>query len=127
MLSDSFAAADVFLVPLLPGLEGYIVPSKLYGILAAGRPFIAATDPTCEAAALGARHECGLWARPENAEALASAILALRSNPALAAAMGHRARQLAMRFDRRAAVEAYHDLFAGLQRQADPTAPMRAA
>jgi colanic acid biosynthesis glycosyl transferase WcaI len=127
LLIDSFAAADVFLVSLRPGLEGYIVPSKLYGILAAGRPFIAATDPTCEAAALGARHECGLWARPENPEALASAILALRSNPALAAAMGHRARQLAMRFDRRAAVEAYHDLFAGLQRQADPTAPMRAA
>jgi hypothetical protein len=41
--------------------------------------------------------------------------------------MGHRARQLAMRFDRRVAVEAYHDLFAGLLRKADPTAPKRAA
>jgi len=127
LLIDSFAAADVFLVSLRPGLEGYIVPSKLYGILAAGRPFIAATDPSCEAAALGARHECGLWARPDNPEALAAAILALRGNPALAAAMGHRARQLAMRFDRRVAIETYHDLFAGLRQKADPTTPMRAA
>jgi colanic acid biosynthesis glycosyl transferase WcaI len=114
LLIDSFAAADVFLVSLRPGLEGYIVPSKLYGILAAGRPFIAATDPSCEAAALGARHECGLWAQPGDPDALVAAILALRSNPALTATMGHRARQLAMRFDRRVAVEAYHDLFAQL-------------
>jgi colanic acid biosynthesis glycosyl transferase WcaI len=121
LLIDSFAAADVFLVSLRPGLEGYIVPSKLYGILAAGRPFIAATDPTCEAAELGARHECGLWARPNDADALVAAILALRSNPALTAAMGHRARQLAMRFDRRVAVEAYHDLFTQLPPNTDPT------
>jgi glycosyltransferase involved in cell wall biosynthesis len=122
LLIDSFAAADVFLVSLRPGLEGYIVPSKLYGILAAGRPFIAATDPSCEAAVLGARHECGLWARPDNAEALAAAILALRSNQALMAAMGHRARQLAMRFDRRVAVETYHDLFTQLRPRTNPTA-----
>jgi glycosyltransferase involved in cell wall biosynthesis len=121
LLIDSFAAADVFLVSLRPGLEGYIVPSKLYGILAAGRPFIAATDPSCEAAALGARHECGLWARPDDPDALAAAILALRGNPELTATMGHRARQLAMRFDRRVAVEAYHDLFKQLRPETDPT------
>jgi len=120
LLIDSFGAADVFLVSLRPGLEGYIVPSKLYGILAAGRPFIAATDPSCEAAALGARHECGLWATPGNPDALASAILALRGNPALTAAMGHRARQLAMRFDRRVAVEAYHDLFTQIRSDRGP-------
>jgi hypothetical protein len=50
-----------------------------------------------------------------------AAILALRSNPALTAAMGHRARQLAMRFDRRVAVEAYHDLFTQLPPNTDPT------
>ena len=37
-----FAEADAFLVALKPGIEGYIVPSKVYGILAAGRPYIAA-------------------------------------------------------------------------------------
>ena len=40
-LRESFAAADAFLISLKAGIEGYIVPSKLYGILAAGRPFVA--------------------------------------------------------------------------------------
>jgi len=56
LLHESFAAADAFVVSLKPGLEGYIVPSKLYGILAAGRPFIAAVDPSCEAATLATAH-----------------------------------------------------------------------
>ena len=37
-LNDSFASADVFVVSLKRGLAGYIVLSKLYRILAAGRP-----------------------------------------------------------------------------------------
>src|ERR1019366_5348905 len=41
-LGESLTAADVHLIPLRRGLAGYIVPSKLYGILAAGRPYIAA-------------------------------------------------------------------------------------
>ena len=40
VLSDSMAAADVHLVSLLPAIEGLIVPSKTYGILAAGRPLV---------------------------------------------------------------------------------------
>src|ERR1043166_6845852 len=52
LLHESFAAADAFLVWLKPGLEGYIVPSKLYGILAAGRPCVAAVDPSCEVATI---------------------------------------------------------------------------
>ncbi len=43
-LSESLGAADVHLVTLKKGLAGYIVPSKVYGILAAGKPFIAAVE-----------------------------------------------------------------------------------
>ena len=39
-LADALAAADVHWVSLLPALEGYIVPSKFYGILAAARPVL---------------------------------------------------------------------------------------
>ncbi len=39
-LPDCMAAADLHWVSLLPPLEGLIVPSKIYGILAAGRPMI---------------------------------------------------------------------------------------
>ncbi len=110
-LSDSFAAADTFLVTLKPGLEGYIVPSKLYGILAAGRPFIAAVDPSAEPAGIAARFDCGVCVPPGDASSLARAIVALQDDAEATRRMGDRARQAALLFDRRAAVRAYFDLF----------------
>ena len=59
-LGESFAAADVFIVSLQSGLAGYIVPSKLYGILAAGRPYVAAVEDECEVASL-ARRTSAAW------------------------------------------------------------------
>jgi colanic acid biosynthesis glycosyl transferase WcaI len=113
-LHESFASADAFLVSLKPGIEGYIVPSKLYGILAAGRPYIAAVDPTCEVAAIAREHGCGLLAAPGDPDALASAIATMADDPAVTRAMGVRARSAALQFDRRVAVQAYYDLFARL-------------
>lgn len=110
-LAECFAAADAFLVSLKAGLEGYIVPSKLYGILAAGRPYIAAVDPSCEAATIATRHDCGLLAAPGDPGALAASIAKLYDDPALARAMGDNARKAALRFDRRPTVQRYYDLF----------------
>jgi glycosyltransferase involved in cell wall biosynthesis len=117
-LHESFAAADAFLVSLKPGIEGYIVPSKLYGILAAGRPYIAAVDPSCEAAIIAREHQCGLLAVPNDPVDLAAQIAALYDDPGAVTVMGANARRAAMRFDRKAAVQAYYDLFAGLARVA---------
>jgi glycosyltransferase involved in cell wall biosynthesis len=111
LLDQSFAAADLFLVSLKPGLEGYIVPSKIYGILAAGRPFIAAVDPSCEVAAIARDARCGVVVTPGDAAALASSVLALYEDRAETAAMGRRARDAAWQFDRGRASAAYHDLF----------------
>src|SRR5574342_267951 len=58
-LAESLSAADVHLVSLRPTLEGLIVPSKFYGIAAAGRPTIFVGDEDGEIAQLIARHECG--------------------------------------------------------------------
>ena len=120
-LHESFAAADVFLVSLKPGLEGYIVPSKLYGILAAGRPYVAAVDPSCEAAAIASEHGCGLVADPGSADDLAQKLAALYDDPEAARTMGNNARRIAWRFDRRVAVQTYYNLFvrvAGVARAA---------
>ena len=114
LLHESFASADAFLVSLKPGLEGYIVPSKLYGILASGRPFVAAVDPSCEAATIAREHQCGTVAPPGDVDALVAAIAALHDNPAATHAMGANARRASLRYDRRLAVQAYHDLFSGL-------------
>jgi glycosyltransferase involved in cell wall biosynthesis len=117
-LHDSFAAADAFLVSLKPGIEGYIVPSKLYGILAAGRPYVAAVDPSCEAAEIAVSHRCGLLAKPGDPADLADKIAILYDAQASTKQMGANAREAALRFDRTVAVGQYYDLFAQLARVA---------
>jgi glycosyltransferase involved in cell wall biosynthesis len=123
MLDESFATADAFLVSLKQGLEGYIVPSKVYGILASGRPFVAAVDPSCEAAVIARDHHCGTVAAPGQPEELASAIAALCDDPAGARVMGQNARRAAWRYDRRVAVQEYYELFARLGGVMSPTRP----
>jgi len=112
LLHESFAAADAFLVSLKAGLEGYMVPSKVYGVLAAGRPYVAAVDFSSEVATIARDHGCGVLAAPGDPDALAGAIVSLADDPATTRAMGQRARTAALQFDRRIAVRAYHDLFA---------------
>jgi glycosyltransferase involved in cell wall biosynthesis len=111
LMRDSYATADVFLVSLKSGLAGYIVPSKLYGILAAGRPYVAAVDEDSEVAAVTREHDCGLLAAPGNPEELVRAIEKLRSDPELARRLGENALRASVHFERRGQVRAYHDLF----------------
>jgi glycosyltransferase involved in cell wall biosynthesis len=91
-LSDSLAAADVHLASLLPELEGLIVPSKMYGILAAGRPavFIGAADG--ELARLIADASCGMSVECGQGARLAEALRVLQRNPEERRLMGLRAR-----------------------------------
>jgi lipopolysaccharide/colanic/teichoic acid biosynthesis glycosyltransferase len=110
-LTESFATADVFVISLKPGLAGYIVPSKLYGILAAGRPYVAAVDEESEITLITKEFDCGLVAEPAKPDDLAEKILKLYHDPALAGRLGVNARRAALRFDRRALVAAYAELF----------------
>jgi glycosyltransferase involved in cell wall biosynthesis len=113
-MGESYAAADVFLVTLKPGLAGYIVPSKLYTILASGRPYIAAVEADCEVAQITRDYECGVAVAPGDGEAMAAAILRLHDDRPHAAALGLRAREAAQAFDRPRQVAAYAELFARL-------------
>jgi glycosyltransferase involved in cell wall biosynthesis len=103
----TYAASDVCLISLKPGLAGYIVPSKLYPILAAGRPYIAAVDAISEVAALTERHHCGVLVPPGDAAALADQILRLAGNSGLRQLMGGRARVAAELFARDRQVAAH--------------------
>lgn len=121
LLSDSLGAADVHLVAMARGLDGYIVPSKVYGILAAGKPFIAAVEAGSEPALIIAEQECGLQVEPENPRALAEAVLAMRCAPL--DEMGRRARRAAENlYDRRRASNAYLELL-GTVGSASPRYP----
>jgi colanic acid biosynthesis glycosyl transferase WcaI len=110
-LSESFAAADVFVVGLRAGLAGSIVPSKVYGILAAGRPYVAAVEEACEAAEIARKYDAGLVAVPGDGKDLADKILTLYRDRALARRLGANARQAAFDFDRVTQVGAYEALF----------------
>lgn len=110
-LGESFAAADVFVISLQAGLAGYIVPSKLFGIIAAGRPFVAAVEDACEVAAIARAHQCGLLAVPGDARSLADKILELYRDPPLRARCGANARAAGLEFDRRLQVTKYADIF----------------
>ena len=114
-LGESFAAADMFIVSLQRGLAGYIVPSKLYGILAAGRPYVAAVEETCEVASITTAQQCGLIAEPGNARDLADKILTLYKDPELMRRFGLNARAAALVYDRTAQVRNYMALFEGLR------------
>ena len=96
----TYASSDLCLVSLKPGLAGYIVPSKLYPILAAGRPYVAAVETPSEVAALTARHTCGVVVTPGDADALAAQILALAGDSARRLAMAANARTASALFAR---------------------------
>jgi glycosyltransferase involved in cell wall biosynthesis len=105
-LGYSLAAADVHLISLRNGLDGLLVPSKLYGALATGRPVMFVGPEACEAARLIREHDLGWEGRPGDAEGLAAAIETAATSPATCAQRGQRARTLfETELDRPIAVE----------------------
>lgn len=91
-LSQSLSAADVHLVTLRPEFEGLVVPSKFYGVAAAGRPTLYVGDQDGEIARLITKHACGRIVRPGDGEGLARYIVELARDRGLCEAMGRRAR-----------------------------------
>lgn len=100
-LAESLSAVDVHLVSLRPELEGLVVPSKLYGISAAGRPTLNIGDSDGEVARIVERDGAGVTVPVGDVQGFASAILALWTNAAQRRAMGQSAR---------VAFEAKHDV-----------------
>ena len=91
-LPQSLTAPDLHLVTLRPEWEGLVMPSKLYGALAAGRPVVFVGDPEGDVARI-VRRGLGLVASPDGMPALAAEIRALQRDPARCARMGAAARQ----------------------------------
>jgi glycosyltransferase involved in cell wall biosynthesis len=111
----SLSSADVHVVGLAKGLAGYVVPSRLYGILAAGRPVIAAADEESETARLVAEIGCGVVIEPGRPELLARTIRAAREGAFDLEEMGRRGREYVVReADRSVAMERYRGIVAEL-------------
>jgi glycosyltransferase involved in cell wall biosynthesis len=74
VLPLSLAAGNLHFVGLARGLSGYVVPSRLYGILAAGRPVIVSADADSETAQVVSDVGCGVVLPPGRPELVARVI-----------------------------------------------------
>ena len=117
VLPQSLSAADVHVVGLAPGLSGYVVPSRLYGILAAGRPVIAAADPESETVQVVREIGCGIVIPPGRPELLARTIRDAHDGAYDLDAMGARGREWVEReADRSVALRRYRELLTEVAR-----------
>lgn len=99
---ELMAAADVHVVSLARGLGALAAPSKTYGIMAAGRPYIAAVDEGAEPARIIREEGCGISCGPGDGAALANAIREIQAKPL--AELGDKARDTFERRFRRGVV-----------------------
>lgn len=114
-LGDVLVAADVHWVSLRPELEGLIVPSKLYGILAAGRPVLSVCSSQGEVSRVVREHDCGIVVQPGDAAGLASAIMTLRDDSELRASLGRRGRRASENvYSKQGLLKAWTDLLSSL-------------
>jgi glycosyltransferase involved in cell wall biosynthesis len=127
LLQSSLSAADIHLLSLRTEMEGLSIPSKIYGILAAGRPMIFIGPPGSEAAAIIRESECGYRVEPGNVQGAVRALLAGYHDRLLREKQGASARRyFDAHCDRSIATEQFRQV---LQRVAVPSStqlvPMR--
>ncbi len=77
---ELYASCDVALIPLRRGLAQNSVPCKTYSIMSSARPYIASVDEGSNVWKLTERVDCGVCTPPEDARALAEAVLQLRGD-----------------------------------------------
>jgi colanic acid biosynthesis glycosyl transferase WcaI len=115
VLSQSLSSADVHFVGLAPGLSGYVVPSRLYGIMAVARPMIVAADATSEVSKVVSDVGCGVVLQPARPELVAEAIRSLRERRQELPELGAKGRRyVEAEADRRVAYERYRAVICGL-------------
>jgi glycosyltransferase involved in cell wall biosynthesis len=108
-------ACHVSVMGLAPGMAGVGVPSRLYNVLAAGRPVLAAVDEDSEPARVLREERIGIQTPPGDVAAFVSAVESLRRDPVFRRDAGLRARQAAVeRFGFDKVLDAYFDLLTNL-------------
>jgi colanic acid biosynthesis glycosyl transferase WcaI len=94
-LAISLNACDLAVISFAPGMAGVSVPSRMYNVMAAGKPILAIADPNSELAQVVREDDIGWVVTPDKPEEIVDAILAAKSDPSGLAAMGARARTAA--------------------------------
>ena len=105
------AAADAHIVTVKRGLEGVVVPSKMYGILAAGKPIVAVAPRESDVRSLGVKQGFAVAADPDNHGELVSVIRHLMADGRKLQSMEAAARAAAPSYDRVAELQKYLEIF----------------
>jgi colanic acid biosynthesis glycosyl transferase WcaI len=112
LLRYSLAAGNALLVTLANGLAGLSVPSKAYGIMAAGRPLLFVGDPCSDIARIVTENGCGAAVASGDSSRLAEIVASWSSEKSKVEELGLVARSLfEKRFDRKHAVNQYLESF----------------
>ena len=110
-LAQSLSAADLHLVPLTRELSQCLMPSKVYGILAAGRPYLTNAVPESELHRMTREFDLGLTVEPNSPREIANAIRSACLTPDRLRQMGENARKLAqLKFTREKSVEKFRNV-----------------
>jgi glycosyltransferase involved in cell wall biosynthesis len=110
-LESFLAAADAWIIPYLPNLAGVSVPSRLYNLLAVGRPVIGLTEPGSELSLIIDEGDVGWTSPPGNPEALADLLLRLSDDKSAVERKGHGGVRLVVeRYTRGRSIESYRTL-----------------
>jgi glycosyltransferase involved in cell wall biosynthesis len=91
-LHASLSLADVHLISLRREMTGIVVPGKLYGAMASGRPALLVGPEHCEPADTIRRTKCGMTVRQGDVAGLVDALLRLAGDRDLVEEMGARGR-----------------------------------
>ena len=95
MLPYMLAASDVCLIPQKKNITDIVMPSKLLGILASGRPVIAGASQGSELDKVMETSGCGITVAPEDSDSMREAILEIYHNPLRKGEYGKKARKYA--------------------------------
>ena len=105
------ATCDLCIVSLAAGVSAEALPSKVYRIMACGRPVLAIADESGPLAQLVNGSGTGTTCRPDDPAALAASIAALSEAPEQITGLGTRAREVALAsFSRSAVISRYSAL-----------------
>lgn len=105
-LSESLGSCHLGLVTLQARCTGTVVPSKVYSLLAAGRPYLFIGSPQATPARIAADHQCGWFCAPGDVAGIVSRLRELSQSPVLLREAGLRARSLFCReYDRSQGVQ----------------------
>jgi len=110
-ISSVQAAADAHVVTVKRGLEGVVVPSKMYGTLAAGKPIVAVAPQETDVVTLGLRGGFAIFSDPDKPADLVSAVRALIGDAKKLKSMGEAARAAAPDYDRVKELQKFAEVF----------------